>query len=429
MTKNLVVPLGDRRTHVPALDGMRGLAILLVLIYHMVGYCQCHGRWSSIMRNICFGGWIGVDLFFVLSGFLITGILWESRNAEHYFKNFFARRMLRIFPLYYASLIALLVLLPLAGPLTVHLPTPIRQPSMDLLKGLGVADHYWPLFYAHFVDVLVAWQGFKIWMTHFWSLSIEEHFYLLWPFLVHRLSRRMLIIISCFLIVAAFIMRAVATRLIDPNAVYTLTPFRMDGLALGGLIALLWREPEYRQKLNYGAWVVLPGTGILLLVVFIKKGFESHLSHLSQTFGFLASILFFGSLLIITLHSKRIGSVFCHRFFCLFGKYSYSIYIFQIFPMFFGSALFALGNPSRFSVVLYTLKYFSGGHVFSMNRSLMVLDCILYVLFVTVTSIGIAMITWRVIEAPCLRLKRFFSYETKDHAVEGSALVMHLTQN
>src|SRR5580765_1086061 len=93
--------LTAKRPHYPALDGLRGLAILLVVFYHNFGFI-----------NYSFFGWIGVDLFFVLSGYLITDILLKTVNEPGYLRNFFARRVLRIFPLYYLSLIVFLLILP-----------------------------------------------------------------------------------------------------------------------------------------------------------------------------------------------------------------------------------------------------------------------------------------------------------------------------
>jgi len=101
--------------HVPALDGIRGLAILLVLFFH---FSVVGGHSASIrfIQKTWGFGWSGVDLFFVLSGFLITGILLDAKNRSHYFRNFYARRTVRIFPLYFAFLAVFMVLMPMVMP-------------------------------------------------------------------------------------------------------------------------------------------------------------------------------------------------------------------------------------------------------------------------------------------------------------------------
>ncbi|MGC2512156.1 MAG: acyltransferase, partial [Acidobacteriaceae bacterium] len=106
MTQNPAVEVaGPSRRHVPALDGVRGLAILLVLVSHLMLFNDRTGsRVGDSLSALRGLGWVGVDLFFVLSGFLITGILFDTLHDPHYFRSFYMRRFLRIFPLYYGFL-------------------------------------------------------------------------------------------------------------------------------------------------------------------------------------------------------------------------------------------------------------------------------------------------------------------------------------
>src|SRR5262245_8154482 len=165
------------RGHIPALDAIRGLAIVVVMLYRFGGGGE--GPASAVEHSRLIGlGSHGVDLFFVLSGFLITGILFDAKGKLHYFRNFYMRRALRIFPLYYAALAVMLWLLPLVS---ATFATEV-QPAVDA-QG-------WLWLYG--ANVLQSVRG--SWclgpLNHFWSLAIEEHFYLAWPAVIFLSSRR-----------------------------------------------------------------------------------------------------------------------------------------------------------------------------------------------------------------------------------------------
>ena len=220
------VPAVLGRPHIPALDGMRGLAILLVMLFHMtmvppVGYVAL--KWS---RATPYGG-LGVDIFFVLSGFLITGILLGARGQIHYFRNFYARRALRIFPLYYAITAFSFCVLPRLLPWTVAKFGPVNR------------DAVW--YWLHLSNFSIARRGAFLHgiMDVSWSLAIEEQFYLVWPAVVLLASPRNLRWICLGLICVSCGSRVLLTVLgANPIAVYTLTFCRLDGLATGALVAL-----------------------------------------------------------------------------------------------------------------------------------------------------------------------------------------------
>ena len=132
--------------HVPAIDGVRGLAVLMVMIHHdFVMIVQTHAQ--KIAFNILSAGWIGVELFFVLSGYLITGILLDSKGQPHYFRNFYARRVLRIFPLFYLLMIFSFIVLP-------HLPLP----SVKAARFSSVGSDQW-MYWTFLVNVAIAKAG------------------------------------------------------------------------------------------------------------------------------------------------------------------------------------------------------------------------------------------------------------------------------
>ncbi|WP_284666444.1 acyltransferase [Myxococcus sp. SDU36] len=215
--------------YLPVLDGLRGVAVLMVISYHSLT-----GLRSASLGSLFQVGWAGVDLFFVLSGFLITRILVQTRARGGYFRTFYARRALRIWPLYF------LVLVFTFGVMG------------RLLPALAFDTHrYAWTTYALYLQ--------NLWMTDFgpapinvtWSLAIEEQFYLVWPLLVFFLRNGQLraLLWACVLL-------SPAARLVAlwegaaPIQVYTFTLFRLDGLALGGC----WRWAWWMAAPRWTAW-------------------------------------------------------------------------------------------------------------------------------------------------------------------------------
>lgn len=240
---NTVHTQPENRAFYPALDGMRAIAFLMVFGQHYLML-----PW----------GWTGVDLFFVLSGFLITGILYDSRNDAHRVRNFYVRRTLRIFPLYYGVMLALL------------LAEPFVKWQWDW--------HWliWPAYlgnYARFIhpystgDAMQMLADFQPWgalssrpllyLGHFWSLCVEEQFYLLWPWLVFCIkSRRKLLWICGLTLPVCLVLRLYGEShlpnwMLENEILYRATPFRLDALFIGGLIALTLRGAMARPLLRF----------------------------------------------------------------------------------------------------------------------------------------------------------------------------------
>ena len=294
---------------IAALDGVRGVAILLVLVMHglYIGPFVEHAFLLSGYARVACLGWCGVDVFFVLSGFLITGILVRSKGGPGYFRNFYARRTLRIFPLYY--LVVALVLF--------VLPRPGLAPGADVLPTSGDVAHL--LYYQNWWFALErADVAFPLKIT--WSLAIEEQFYLLWPALVALVSTRALRAVCVAVILAAIALRF---WLLDQGFVNThfLTPCRLDALALGALLAV---TPSPRAWLGYAA----TAAGVVGLLTTAFVGGESiPESVVQQRWGLLAALSLGGGLLILARQPTALQPLFRFSPLRSLGKYSYCIYL------------------------------------------------------------------------------------------------------
>ena len=397
--RDLTIARGDalyeraRRSHIPALDGLRGIAVLTVMWLHFVFMLPSTGG-ERVFWNLSGTGWIGVDLFFVLSGFLITGILYDAKGGPHYFRNFYMRRSLRIFPLYYAFLILIFAVMPL-----------LRSSGAD-----HVGKQVWMWTYlSNVLFARVGWEGMPAHTTHLWSLAIEEQFYLLWPLLVWLASRRRLIQLCVGSIALAF-----ATRLVlhfvfaNDIAAYALMPARIDALAAGGLLAVLVRDPESARLAARYLNPVAAATATILILVMFWTGPIQGLTMLPtlafpvQAFGYTALALFFASMLgkaVAAPTGQLSNRVLTSRLLVAFGKYSYALYLLHIlvrdilqtqimgdrggFPVIAGSQI-----PAQLAVIALGI----GG------------------------SYAVAFASWHLFEKRILALKRFFPYERKTAA-------------
>ncbi|MCS6798308.1 MAG: acyltransferase [Myxococcota bacterium] len=238
----------------PALDAVRGLAIALVVLVH---FGTPHAPASDVASAVFFAlvdsGWVGVDLFFVLSGYLITRNLLRARERPHYFRNFYARRALRILPLYWGWLALTFFVL-------VHL-VPGGRP-------VPWTEQLW--YWAFLANVHVAAHWGPSTLVHFWSLAVEEHFYAVWPFVVRWLRPARLLVACVAVAVVAFASRAWLWHSgADARWIVFFTLCRLDALAAGGMLAAAerWRgglEPLARPV---RLCALLGGAAIALLLV------------------------------------------------------------------------------------------------------------------------------------------------------------------
>ncbi|MEJ2392759.1 MAG: acyltransferase [Gammaproteobacteria bacterium] len=312
------------RSHMPQLDGVRGIAILWVILHNAaldnVGPSQ--SPLMSVIDLLGQMGWVGVQLFFVLSGFLITGILLDGRGATNQFRHFYARRTLRIFPLYYGFLCLAFVILPWSG--LVHW----SQQEYD------ITVFYWS-YLANWAQPFSQHNVFP----HLWSLAIEEQYYLLWPLLVVFLRKRSLVYVCLGLIVTAILGRAYLVFNFEPSfssrAMYTFTFARWDALAIGSLLAVLVRSEAalpYIKRYFSRSFVILGG--LLLLEIAVLRNFEP--SHIPGIFNQTSIALWFALLVLLSIvpwqnRLDRLRPLFSSRLLRTVGKYSYAMYLFH-FP-------------------------------------------------------------------------------------------------
>jgi peptidoglycan/LPS O-acetylase OafA/YrhL len=329
-----------------------------------------------------------VDLFFVLSGFLITGILHDSRGRAGYFSSFYARRFLRIFPLYYAFV---LLVLPAAARLLSADP----GPAVAALRGKSG----WYLGYA--VNFMMAfrggWGASVLNTAHLWSLAVEEQFYLVWPPLVLLLSRRALIRTSGGLVVLALLIR-VAMRLGGASdvATYVLPFARMDALLVGALVALAVRELGSVAPLARHAPRVLLGSGLVAAATLASAPARmSWTSPWVQTVGLTAIAVFFAAALVLAVaapEGSRWGRLLRAPSLRTFGKYSYALYIFH-------------------PLVLAVLQAngWGAGRFAALGPELQIGVHLLFTAFASTVSLGAAWLSWNLMEKHFLKARHRFS--------------------
>jgi peptidoglycan/LPS O-acetylase OafA/YrhL len=302
------------RSHIAELDGLRGLAILGVMIVHFQGAQSPIGgvmRAAWLLGNL---GGTGVDLFFVLSGFLITGILCDAKESPHFFRNFYMRRMLRIFPLYYTVLLVTFVIVP-------------RFNSLPSLSSVAV-NQSWLWFYASNIGISVFGKQFA-WFTHFWSLAIEEQFYLVWPMLVYFLSQRSLMRVCIGMIVGAALVRTVFV--LSGHDPFYFTLCRVDALAVGACLALVVRSSQRLLDLAADAWIA---AGIVIALFFPLYLLRSGGGDAAmQILKFTLYAIVYGALLLMAITSPKyslISKTLSGKPLRTLGKYSYGMYVYHM---------------------------------------------------------------------------------------------------
>jgi len=368
--------LSFKLKHLPELDGLRAIAVLMVMM--------CHFKLATPYRlwHVFDQGGFGVYLFFVLSGFLITRILISQKDKPHYFRNFYARRTLRIFPLYYGVLaITFWLLVPL-------FPSPT----------ISADARYQGWLWGYAYNILVAIKGRYFfssgWMGlgHFWSLAVEEQFYLAWPFIVMFVSRKTLKTI-CVSIIALTPLVRMAFFLSEANIYWVVmfTLCQLDSLAWGALLAVLEKSGKL-TRLRRPAVITMIGVGSLLAVASLhwpkspETGFPLVAYHSGIAILFAAVILLAQGGSFGWLN----GAIFRE-----IGQKSYAMYVFHV-PL-----LFLARDLDVVSYLRHKLRYPIPADV-------------LFFLIMIATTYALAFLSYHAYEKHFLKLKRFFGTSNYD---------------
>ena len=367
--------------HSPALDGLRGIAILLVLAHHLT-LVQPTTAFEASALALLHTGWAGVDLFLVLSGFLITGILLDSRGSDRYFRNFYARRTLRIVPLYYSVVLFSYHVLPRFPTWYVRLVGRSEVPP---------ERDFW-LFLSNFTMAQRDQIQHGI-LGVSWSLAIEEQYYLAWAPIVWLCPPRSLGLLCIAIVIATPILRALAIASgASEIDVYVLTPYRADALAAGGWLACAARAPIAASVHSYGRAAAIAGiAGVSALVWW--DGHTAWDGGVKQTVGYSFLALAASGLLLVAMKSGEHGwgkRLLSARLLRMFGRYSYCLYLIHL-------------------PVMWTVR----ATVFDPTRAPLMFDSVwpaqlIFWGLVILPAVGLAWFSWRFFEQPILRLKRFF---------------------
>ncbi len=348
--------------HLLELDGLRGIAILLVMV---------HRFWPrtgvGVAADVVGAGWIGVDLFFVISGFLIAGILLDTHRDAGYFRNFYARRALRIFPLYYVFVVA--VLIAFSG-------------NPEFRKAAG--SPLWYLLHLGNVPEGLLGNHVPYWLAPVWSLAIEEQFYLTFPWLVYFLDRRRLTIVLVAMIMLAPVIR-LATMLAMPDherVQYLMTPCRIDTIAMGCLLAVIVRSVDL-QRWRDTAMILALGTVPCVIVLGIASGLD-RTSPFDRVFGYSLVGMGCASVVAIVVLSRGRRSTSSLRWgpLAYLGKLCFALYL--------------LHRPADTLVAAAASRAGLEGDLRLMPLKL-------------ATAVLLATVSWHLLERPFLHLKQRFA--------------------
>ena len=397
-----IEPESRATPYFPALDGLRTIAVGMVFAVHYLEPAFSYG-------------WLGVQIFFVLSGFLITGILFDTRHDEHRFRNFYVRRALRIFPLYYGVLLFFL---------SVLLYTHARLPQLFGLWWIYAGNFFWLLAHPPISDGLLTGSGkpFAA-IGHLWSLAVEEQFYLLWPLVVFTVLRRRrlmqlsLLLIVCRCLLAAYWQKHLPTATLTNGLIYRMLPTQCDGFLIGGLLALWLRGTPSPRVLAWAGRVAL--LAVVLYVstlagLYLHPGWIHGQNILASRTGIeavyglpLANFVSGWVLLAATVPFTWVYRL-CHLTpMRSLGRVSYGLYLFHL--------------PIKVFIQPFLIAYFTHRTPVPGFRTVESLLC-------SVLTVGLAYASYYGYEKPFLRLKNRFTSHGPARQVTMSAVPQHTVE-
>jgi peptidoglycan/LPS O-acetylase OafA/YrhL len=365
---------------VPALEGVRGVAQAMIMAFHYFPIARSYAL-KDVVGFYFASFWAGVDLFFALSGFLITGILLDHPPGGAVLRSFYARRVLRIFPLYWSFLLFFLVVLPLVlGAVDFTGP----YPHMPNLVRVAQDQHWFWLYLSNFWEVAHGFPGNGLGIV--WSLAIEEQFYLVWPMVVLLCSSARRLGPVCVVIaLGSMLIRARVAGAGEMRAAYFVTACHMDGLALGALGAVLVRS-RFRDGVARAARWVVVGLSVLVaahvwttpLLLFSVASFAYWLPVLNVLFAALVVTLATSS------EERPLARFFGSAPLTWAGRHSYALYLLHL--------------PAYQWVEAYVAPRIGDGPW-------------LVAAVATLVSVVLSIATYHLIEQPFLALKRYVPYE------------------
>jgi peptidoglycan/LPS O-acetylase OafA/YrhL len=370
---------------VPELDGIRAIAVWMVLLAHaFFGFTNAPGALAGLpspIYQLVSHGWLGVDLFFLLSGFLITGILIDTKTRAHYFRNFYVRRVLRIMPLYFTVIIVWACFYSNSGP--YFLLSSVFGANLSEL--LHIHEPHGP-------GVL-------------WSLAVEEHFYLLWPLIVLLLSRRRLLALSMAIFIAMPVLRGIyAARGMEPDSIYVLSWFRFDGLAAGAMMAIWAKSSYFSARAGWRIAAAAVAICLCISLAGLRFGiFDAH-TVVAVALRYTQTYLLFGALFVLVVSHTGAAwtSPLRWRFMQLSGALSYCIYLVHL----------SIGDGYEYLLTRYGI---AADARFGSTGSVLVRAAVMII-----ASFAIAAVSRKYLEEPFLSLKDKLTRPTRAAVLPGT---------